>query len=342
MDAKDFESNQASPRRPATRTDVAKLAGVSPAVVSYVLNPHLRPVADKTRERVLLAMRELSYRPNSMARALKTRTTETLGLVVPDLSNPFYAELARGIEDAARARGFALLLTNSHDSSQLEAEQVNNLLNRQVDGLVLISPSRDIDLTNAFDRQTSTVLMDRVDAHPHFHAIGVEYRAGARAAVEHLIGHGHSRIGIVIGDVDVPSVAERRAGWRDALDLAELPLGPVAVAPYSREGGYQAARTLLQSADRPTAIFVSSDQQAVGVVHACHTLGVGIPDDLAIVSFDGSSDATFVWPTLTTMRQPLEELAPLAVELVTSGLSERPAHEIRPTRLAIGQSCGCP
>lgn len=333
----------AAPRKPVTREDVARYAGVSPAVVSYVTNPNSRPVAATTRARVLEAIEVLGYRPNAVARALRIRTTTTLGLIVPDVSNPFFAELARTLELSASKRRYGLLLANSFDTPALESAQIRNLIDRRVDGLIIVSATPELDLATIQNSHVPVVLLDQVDAIVGVNTIGVDFRVGARAAVEHLIGHGHEHIGIIIGDDWIKTVRERETGWLEALSAHRLPSGPMARAAFSREGGYAAALRLLDRDERPSAIFASSDQQAVGALRACHELGISVPDELALISFDGSHDAAFSWPTLSTVKQPVEEFAPRAVELLTAAdaLAAPAQHHLYRTQLILRQSCGC-
>lgn len=328
------------PRRAATRADVARMAGVSPAVVSYVLNPGTRPVAAETRARVLDAIEAVSFRPNALARALRTRKTRTLGTLVPDLGNPYYAQLLRYVEDEARAIQHSTLLCNFYDEPAIEAEQLGTLLDRQVDSLIHFSPTSEADHHRALASHTNVVLLDRVTAHSSFHTIGVDYYGGARHAVEHLIEHGHRSIGLITDKRTVASVSERERGWRDALSEAGLVLGPIQQVPASAQGGHDAATELLTSATPPTAVFVVSDQRSVGVLHACHERGVRVPEDLAVASFDGSPEADSAWPPLATVRQPLREIASLAVTMAAED-PRPPRHEVLPTVFTPARSCGC-
>lgn len=328
-------------RRPATRADVARLAGVSPSVVSYVLNPGMRPVADETRARVLDAMEAVSFRPNSLARALRTRKTLTLGTLVPDLGNPYYAELVRYVEDEARTINHSTLLCNFYDEPAIESAQMDTLLDRQVDALIHFSPTSEADYHRARASHTHVVLLDRVAAHPSFHTVGVDYYDGARHAVEHLIQeHGHRSIGIISGNQGVLSVIEREKGWRDALTDAGLVLGPMEQVITTPRGGHEAINRMLDSANPPTAVFVVSDRHTIGVLHACHERWIRVPEDLAVVSFDGSLDAASSWPPLASVQQPLHKIAALAVQLATED-PHPPRHEVLRTTLVTNRSCGC-
>jgi LacI family transcriptional regulator len=318
------------PKDPVTRNDVAEYAGVSTAVVSYVVNEGPRKVAPETRERVLDAIRALGYRPNATARALRMGTTRTFGLITPDGGNPLFAELAKAIDREAAARGYVVLQTSADGDPVTERAKIAELLTRQVSGLVLVAPTADPSLD---DVEVPVIAINRVL--PTVSSVRPAYREGARAGVEHLISHGHRVIGLVIGGAGHP---ERELGWRDALEAAGLQEGPIARTTFSRDGGYRAAQTLL--AAEPTAIFASSDLQAIGVLRAVHEAGLKVPDDIAVVAFDGTPETEYTWPPLTVVRQPVELVAREAVRRLIDGEDAMEALTV-PTELILRRSCGC-
>ncbi|WP_026536317.1 LacI family DNA-binding transcriptional regulator [Arthrobacter sp. H14] len=327
-------------RNPVTRKDVARYAGVSTAVVSYVVNSGPKKVAPATEARVLEAIRVLGYRPNAAARALKLGSTEMLGLVIPDNTNTFFAELSHAIEDAANELGYALLLTNSNSTVAKERKHVRNLLSRQVDGLLLASVESDPHLEQVVEAGIPTVLLNRYEPAEGFASIGVDLTQGAVAAVEHLIGHGHTNIGLVVGTGSQESMDGREDGWLMALKKAHLPEGPMMRVPFTLQGGYSAGIRLVASHQRPTAIFVSSDMQAIGVLRALHEADLRVPEDVAVVSFDGSPDSEYSWPALTSIRQPIHAMAEAAVRTLLDPMAAA-EHTIFPTEMVIRQSCGC-
>nr|WP_026556029.1 LacI family DNA-binding transcriptional regulator [Arthrobacter sp. 35W] len=327
-------------RPTATRADVARHAGVSSAVVSYVVNNGPRPVAPATRERVLAAIAALGYRPNAAARALRLGSAEMIGLVIPDNRNPFINELAHAVEVAAAARGHVMVLANSDGSAAIEEAQLRNLAARQVDGLLLISVGATVDPAALASLEVPVVLLDRGSGTEGFGSVGTDLYAGAVAGVEHLLGHGHQNIGLAIGVASDGRLDGRERGFRDALAAASLPPGPVVRAAFTRDGGYRAGRQLL-AGGRPTAVFASSDMQAVGMLHAFHEAGVRVPDDIAVVSFDGSPEAEFCWPPLTTLAQPVAAMAEAAVDALLGGPSAEPRHHAFDAQLVIRRSCGC-
>jgi LacI family transcriptional regulator len=329
------------------RADVARLAGTSPAVVSYVLNGGPRPVAAATRARVLAAVEQLGYRPNGIARSLRMRRTQTLGLVVPDTANPFFAELGRAVEECAFAHGYTLLVGNSAESEARQTSYVHTFLQQQVDGLFLVPAHGPLSCAGEIERaRVPWVVLDRQTRGSSGCAeVRVDHQAGARHATEHLLEHGHRRIGCIAGPVDVASALDRVAGWRDALTGSGL-LADAALlrqVPFGRTAGYEAARDLLATTD-VTAVFVASDEQAAGVLRAAADAGIRCPDDVAIVSFDGSAASAFTTPSLSTMAQPFAELAALAMDLVRRGIHGEPVEPgaaILPVALRVGGSCGC-
>jgi LacI family transcriptional regulator len=337
-------SSSPAPRKGrVTRATVARHAGVSTAVVSYVLNDGPRPVAESTRERVLRSIEVLGYRPDAVARALKTRRTHTIGLLVPDNSNPYFAELAKAIEDSAYARGYALLLGNSDNDRERENLQLAALRDRQVDGLLVIGTSADADLSDSRHDHTRVVLLDRIAGTLPYPSVVVDNRRGAYEGVRHLVRHGHERVLCIAGPGDVPAAVDREEGWRAAMSEAGLSTEELVIRTrFSRQEGYDAARAILTRTPRPTAIFASSDLQGIGVLRACYELALGVPRDIAVVAFDGTQESEFTSPPLTVIQQDIQTIAETGVSvLLSQEPAGQPAHVIAPCRLVIRSSCGC-
>ncbi len=327
--------------RPVTRTDVARRAGVSSAVVSYVVNSGPRNVAPETRARVLEAIEDLGYRPNASARALKLGLSETIGLVISDITNPFFSEYAHAIEGAAAERGLSVIFTNSALAVSHEREVIHKMVLRGVDGLLLASTLDEPDLASAKAAGIAVVLLDRsrpVEGHA---SIGSNFREASRIAVEHLIAHGHKRIGLVTGYTGGSTTIDREEGWRDALLAAGLAPGPIVRARYTRQGGYDAGTRMLRVPQRPSAVYALSDQQAIGFLNAVHEAGVSVPSEIAVISFDGSTESEFSWPPLTVMRQPVREMARAAVDLLSKTDAGSRLHHSFAAQLVIRNSCGC-
>ncbi len=334
-----------TPRRTATRDDVAKLAGVSTAVVSYVMNNGPKRVGPERTQRVLDAVEQLGYAPNLMARALASGSTKLLGLVLPDWGNPFFTELTQEITLAAAARNHAVVITNSGEDVESERLNVAELEAHRVDGL-LISTLRSAAELSAWAAARAgdappVVLLNCERPIAAMTGVGSTFADGAAEATEHLLGHGHQQVAFVTGaGADEPMVGEREAGWRRAhLDAGRDP-GAIARSAYTREGGYRSGLEILQQAQRPTAIFAVSDLVGVGVLRAAHELGLRVPEDLAVVAFDGSREVEFSWPPLTAIKQPVREMAVRAVSLLLDGETAPEFHRFK-TELVIRRSCGC-
>lgn len=321
-----------------TRNDVARQAGVSPAVVSYVMNDGPRPVSAATRARVLEAVRILGYRPDGLARSLRLGKTKLLGLLVPDATNPFFAGLARQIEDAAYERAYGVLVCNSADDPERERGYVASLAERRVDGLIVVASTMSQDLRALTDLSIPVVALDRTPAATSVSTISVDNEQGAFDGTRHLVEHGYSAVGFVAGPESNVSDA-RRDGWRKALVQSGLEPGAVINAQFSYEGGRAAALSLF-SERKLRAVLVSSDIQALGVLRGLNEIGLACPIDVAIVSIDGTTAGSYAVPPLTSVEQPIAEMSVLAVEHLTA-FSRDESHRVLQTRLVTRQSCGC-
>jgi LacI family transcriptional regulator len=328
--------------RAVTRADVARYAGVSTAVVSYVMNGGPRKVAPETAARVREAIAQLDYRPNVHAQALRRGTTEMIGLVLADPTNPFFVEFVAAITEAAYAYGRAVVIASARARPDTELTLVDDLVRRRVDGLIVASVFGRPDLSlGRSHRQTPMVFIDAPGTVPGYASLGTDGLRGAYLAVEHLGRvHHHGTIGLVVGGMDSPSADPREQGWQQAIRAAGLQDGPIARVDWSREGGYEGGHRLLASSRPPTAIFAGSDLQAVGLLRAPHERGLRVPEDLAVVAFDGTKESEFSWPPLTVVAQPIPEMARMAVQLV---LDEQRAegHTSFDGELVVRQSCGC-
>lgn len=319
--------------RGATRDDVARLAGVSSAVVSYVVNDGPRPVAPATRAKVLDAIEKLGYQPNAAARSLITGRSDLVGLLVPDIGNAYFAALAEAVETAARARGLDLILAQCR--SEELPRMVDSLSGRNVVGIItatLPPPSFGQGRLRVPIVKLSLALP--LDAIP---SMWPDYAGGIRAAVRHLIEvHGHREIALVTGSEHLD---ERERAWRDTLEQAGLAARRVVRVDWSAEAGAAAAGILRERHPEVTAVQVASDQQAIGFLSGLHRLGCAVPGDLAVTSFDGSPDAQFAIPALTTVSVPLSDMARDGIaELLGAPRPER----TYPATLVVRESCGCP
>ncbi|GAA5046832.1 LacI family transcriptional regulator [Thermocatellispora tengchongensis] len=333
-----------------TRNDVARLAGTSPAVVSYVINNGPRPVSESTRSRVLAAVAELGYRPNAVARSLRSRRTWTIGVISSDGASgksPFFGEFARACEDAAWECGYSVLLGNSAEDPRRAEGYVRTFLERQVDGLVLMRVRVGPQEVKEMEARGIPVVTIDHEAPAPFSRLAVDDEEGGFLATAHLVEHGHARIGFVGGPRTLAPVALRERGWRRALEAAGREAGESLVAEdeLSLEGGYAAAMRLLGSPRRPTAVFASIDHQAIGAMRAAADLGLRVPHDVAVAGFDGAREAAYTVPGLTTIQQPIDAMARYATEILIGAVEAgggEPVERIFPARLVTRGSCGCP
>lgn len=326
-----------------TRKDVAERAGVSVAVVSYVVNNGPRPVAPATRNKVLQAIDELGYRPSATARALRLGATSTYGVVVPNASNSFNSTVIQAIDQELSKRGLAMLLTNTHDSAETESVAIQDMVTHGVDGLIVLMTSmRDTDWAT-LNVPVPTVLLDRQVGLEGFTTVGPDFLSGGNLVTEHLIDHGYKQIQPVFGQFTRGELNIRYTGYLEAMTEAGLdPLEPI-YCDWSLDGGFAAGIEFLQKDPMPRAVFCFSDAIAVGFQKALQEAGVRVPEDVAIVAFDGTRSVEFVHPTITTVRQPIPEMVEFAVETLADKTSEnRGKHKMFPVSLRLGQSCGCP
>lgn len=325
--------------KPVTRADVAARAGVSAALVSYVVTG-ARKVGPGAEARIRKAIDELGYQPNRTARALKTGRTDVLGLIVSDVTNPYFAEFALEIEQAAADRGRVVILVNSHARLEHERSLVADLIARGVDGLIIGSSY----LPGASTRQQEhlpTVWIDAAVSDETQIAVGPAMAEGSDEVVTHLIErHGKQRIALALGGGPRIAPDQRQVGWSAALRRAGLPEGPIAQRSWSREGGYECGRELLTADDRPDAVFAGSDLVAVGLIRAASDLGLRIPEDVALVSYDGTKESEFSSPRLTTLRQPIPAMARAAVDAVLEPTAVPHFQSFR-GELLVRESCGC-
>ncbi|MDI3318039.1 MAG: LacI family DNA-binding transcriptional regulator [Bacillota bacterium] len=309
----------------ATIREVARMAGVSPATVSRVLNGQA-PVRESTRRRVLEAVEALGFTPNGLARGLAKGVTRTIGLVLPDIANPYFPALARGVEDAARAAGFAVILGNSDNDPAQEAAHVAVMRERLVDGLIIASSGQPERLP-AVVGDVPTVLIDRrVDGWPA-DSVSTDNRLGGRLAVAHLLSRGRRRIAHLGGPEGVTSAGDRALGFSDALREAGLEPDPKLVSrgPFAFESGYERTRALLASGVDFDAIFAANDLLAVGAIQACQDEGLDVPQQVAVVGFDDILLARLVRPRLTTVLQPAYRAGTLAWERLAARIAARAA-----------------
>jgi LacI family transcriptional regulator len=329
----------------ATMNDVARLANVSIATVSHVING-TRFVSAERVERVHAAMQELGYTPDATARSLRVGRTHTIGLVIPDTSNPFFAALARWIEEAGFESGYTTILANSDERPDREHRYVSTLVSKRVDGLIL-APSRGDHgkLTQLLDNaRMHVVVVDRDAALPNADVVLYDNAGGSYAATRHLIDLGHTCIGCIAGPADATSAAERVKGFRNAITDAglDLPQHAVVESDFHFTGGREATTRLLATEEPFTALFAANDLMAAGAVRALAERGISVPGEVSVIGFDDAPLAEMISPALTTMRQPLQDMAQAAMSLLLARITESnggpPTRRVLPTSLVVRES----
>lgn len=310
------------PQAEVTLKELARRAGVHASTVSRVANgdPSLR-IAPGTRERIEALLRETQYRPNGIARSLKLRQSFVLGVIVPDVTNPVFAAMFRGIEDAALPRGYCVVLCNTDGSPDRERSQLQLLLERRVDGFVLASAYlNDANVHRLHARRVPHVLVNRYSDERRDAFVGSDDQAGAQLATQHLIELGHVRIGHLSGPRGVSTSVLRLRGFQSALAAAGLSFEPdlVVESGYMEAGGLRAAERLLSlpPVRRPTAVFAVNDLAAQGLYTAARRLGLRIPQDVAVAGYNDIPQASWLDPPLTTIQVPVQEMGMVAAGIL--------------------------
>ncbi len=300
--------------------DVAREAGVSMATVSRVVNnnPNVKP---QTRKKVYEAIERLGYRPNAVARGLASKKTTTVGVVIPDISNPIFSEVARGIEDIANMYHYNIILCNADKKKDKEIRVVNTLLEKQVDGLLFMGGIVTEDHIQAFKTSNvPIVLCATSDEKESMPSVDIDHEGAAFDAVSELIKQGHAKIAMISGTLQDPSNGYARyQGYKRALEVAGLPLREeyVRIGNYKYESGMEMTKFFLGLEDRPTAIFTANDEMAIGAIHTIQDNGLAVPADISIISVDNIRMASMVRPQLSTVAQPMYDIGAVAMRLLT-------------------------
>ncbi|MES2210893.1 MAG: LacI family DNA-binding transcriptional regulator [Chloroflexota bacterium] len=336
----------AAPRRTTTITDVADRAGVSASTVSR----HLR--GDTVRNAVTIddAIQTLGFRPSRAAQALKSGRTGAIALVVPDITNPFFAAVVRGADSLSSAEGYTVFLSNTDESPEREADVLEDLLGR-VDGIILGPASEDDQNPLVVHRAgVPLVFIDREirGSGVDFDTVLVDNQGGARQAVEHLVGLGHRRIAIVSGQLESTPGRERYEGFSAAIEAAglDLPDAYVQFGAFREREAYQSMLRLLALPEPPTAVFVGNNLMTIGALHAVRDMAIRVPDDLSIVGFDDHAFADLLAPPLTVVARPMEEQGVLAMRLLLNRIDGRgdasPRRIVLDTTLTVRGSTSAP
>lgn len=307
-----------------TIKDIARHVGVSPSVVSRALN-NKYGVKESTRQMIALAAKEMGYHPNAAARTLVTRRTMTIGVIMADISEPFYSGIIKGLEFVASESGYTLLFSNSYESLE-QSRVVQRMIDAQrVDGMIIVGSNvrERAYISSLADRGTPFVVIERSLRDPRMNCIWVDNVMGGHIATKHLIDCGHSRIAHITGTLDVEVAADRLKGYRKALDEAGIAFSPdlVVQGTFVWQTGYSAMKTLLEARPSCTAVFVANDSMAFGALQAIAEAGLSVPHDISVVGFDDLQFSSLTNPPLTTVRQPRYEMGRDAARLLVSRLN---------------------
>jgi LacI family transcriptional regulator len=310
--------------------DVAREAGVSMATVSRVVNgnPNVKPA---TRKKVIEAIKKLGYRPNAVARGLASKKTTTVGVIIPDISSLFYAELARGIEDIANMYKYNIILCNSDQNMDKEIHLVNTLLEKQVDGLLFMGSQITEEHKQVFLTSSVPIILSATrDASSELPSVNIDYQQASYDATLSLITRGHKKIGYISGPLDDPLAGQLRLeGYKEALKSAGLDLNTdyVRYGDYRYDSGLKATEQLVHLQNRPTAILAMSDEMAVGAIHSCQDMGLNVPDDIEVIGFDNTRLTAMVRPRLTSVVQPMYDIGAVSMRLLTKYMNNEKVDE---------------
>ena len=308
--------------------DIASRAGVSLSTVSRVLNGKAKKyrISPKTEKNILQFAEELNYRPNKMAQGLRLKKSHTIGLVVPDISNPFFAYVTRVIQTKAYEMGYSLIVCNTNEDLEMEIEQIEVLKSKFIDGFIIMPVGTDYQhLDSLIRKKHPLVLLDRCFDALQTSSVVVDNYEGAYLATSFLIECGHKKIGIVQGLTGTYTNTERMRGYLDALQKNNIEANSSYIVgkDYRRESGYAETKRLLNLEDRPTAIFTTSDLITLGALQAISEDNYNVPDDISIVSFDDTDFAPFLFSPLTAVRQPKKLMGEIAVKLLIDAMNDK-------------------
>lgn len=329
-----------------TIKDVASKAGVSVTTVSHVINK-TRFVSEELVERVLLAMEELKYQPNTLARSLRMGETKTIGLIIPDNSNPFFADVSRTVEDIGFERGYSVFLCNSDGLLEKEAAYISMLITKQVDGVVYIPASgSQSHLLSLTSRGIPVVVVDRDIPDLEADVVLIDNEQGGYEATRYLLGLGHKKIACITGPPQLAPSAARVKGYQRALQECCLPVRSEYILPgdFRARGGEMAMHGLLKLPDKPTAVFSCNDLMAIGALRILRKHNIKVPQQISIIGFDDIDMASEIVPALTTVAQPAVDLATCAADLLIARLQKGQAcvefkRRVLDARLVIRDSC---
>jgi DNA-binding LacI/PurR family transcriptional regulator len=325
--------------------DVAKLAGVSATTVSKVLNGTGR-ISKSTRSRVESVVAELQYTPSIIASALKKNQTFNIGLLIPDITNPFYGELARTVEDEALRQNYSVLICSTDNAPERERKQLDLLMRKQLDGIIVATTegSNNTDPDKLLKREMCVVFIDRVIPNSPYSIVATDHYRGSYQAAEHLILLGHRRLAILLEPLYLRTSLERLQGFAAALKDYDIPFdnSQVYSGGFGAEAGYALMQQVLSGDTLPTAIFATTDLLAIGALRRLREAGIVVPEQISLVGYDDIQMARMVSPPLTTVAQPIAALSKQAIALLLSARPQTATTILLPPTLVVRSSTAPP
>lgn len=327
--------------------DVARLAGVAPITVSRVINNN-GYVSEKTRQSVEAAIEELAYVPNALGPSLRSKRTMTLALVLSDITNPFWTTVARGVEDTANENGYHIIIGNTDESPEKQSDYLTFMLQKQVDGFLLVPASSNMTSSDIFQRQrVPFVVLDRQILGDDYDSVHSDSEGGAYELTKHLLDLGHKHIAVITGRQDNSAAKDRVRGFHQAVEKAGLDGNQqVYWGEFNQETGYQYTLEILRATPRPTAIFATNNFIAIGAMRALRDKKLSVPNDMSVVAFDDLPAAITIDPFFTVASQPAYEMGVKATELLIARLAgEAPKDQqeiILPVEIIVRQSSAKP
>lgn len=323
--------------------DVARKANVSTATVSRVLTKP-ETVREKTMEKVIEAIEALNYQPNALARQLRRLETKTILVVVPDITNPFFSKVLRGIESVAVAKGYQVLLGDTGNDVGQENRYLNILKQKRADGMVLLTARMDSQAVEEVARHFPVVLACEYVEGSSIPTVSIDNISSARKATEYLIDLGHERIGCITGPLNIVLNKDRLKGFYQAMDRRSLTVEPVYVqeGDFTFESGFNLMMKFFALEQLPTAIFAANDEMAMGVIKAVKSMGLSVPSDVSVIGFDDLRFSSIFEPSLTTISQPAFEIGETAMDLLMKLINKEEVNRkqiILEDKLIVRESC---
>ena len=308
---------------PSTLKDIAEKTGVSISTVSRVLHDKSKKykISDETAAKVMLAAKDLGYRVNALARGLRQQKTREIGIIIPDISNPFFSDIVKCLASELRKKGYNFILYDSDEDIAIERTGVKSLLEKRVDGLIIASVGQDFShIQKIRDADIPVVMVDRCSDDLYIDSVSVDNVKGSLLAVNYLINEGHTRIAFIKGLPGTYANETRLNGYKQALQAAGISIDEQLIVgdDFRSFNGYLSTKSLLNLSNPPSAIYTAGDLIALGTLEACKEMNISIPDDISLITFDDPVFASYLSPALTAIEQPRFKIAEIAIAMLYS------------------------